>query len=64
MVAEEQGQFEGLPPPHHQVPVAEPLCLVGDVVLVSLKVDQLQLAAASVGACESRMNELKKKKKT
>lgn len=64
MATEEQSNFEGLPPPHHQEPVAQPLCLMGDVVLMSLKVDQLQVAAASVGAYESRKKNLRNKNKS
>lgn len=62
MVPEQQSDHEGFPPPHHQVPLAEPLCLMGNVVLMRLKVDQLQVAAAPVGACECTRRKKNKNK--
>lgn len=52
-LSKQQLDFKWSPSSHHQVLFAEPLCLMGSVVVMSLKVHKLQLAVARVSACKS-----------
>lgn len=55
LVVEHQGDFKRLSAPHHQVVAAQPLGLMGNVVVIVLEVHQLQPAA--VRACKDKCRE-------